>query len=422
MANIKDGYVHSKPASDGLTDLIYTRLLKVTREKIEEFDLENVDVLLLAIVALCVYDLRLNRYDALRSHYVGMGALVSKCGGIHNLGISLPFVQRMDRFLAVRLNQIPQFTSPELTNSNLLMRQPTDDLAYGSALRYGSSTISQGVVSLCSDAAQLLSFMDELNVTFEPSQLPDVLNPKLEYFYFLRENIDARHAVLNHQHNLAASSFNKDLMVLTAAKLVTYYAASANYLPIVTDLLATRLWNLLTKAALASSRPPSRKPSPERNSSDTSSIPTIDLSNWADDMPMLLWLLFACALSDSGERNLSFAGHINSGLTSPDVSKLSSGTSRSSQSPTGSRTSLHSKIAIVSPSSPRRHRYLPKFLLQVAEHLIGERPLLGTTDWDEAVTDILEGFVWAGDRLSTEFESIVGLIHQTVIRREESDS
>lgn len=421
ISNIKDDHPHLKPVADGLTDLIYTRLLKVTREEIESFDIENIDVLLLAIVALCEYDLMLDRYESLRSHQIGMGALVARCGGIHNLGMSLPFVQRMDRFLALRLNQIPQFSPPELPHPSVVMRQSTDNLVYGSALHQRSNNLSKGVLSLCSDAAQLLSLMDELNVTFEPSQLPDVLNPKLEYFYFLREDIDVRHAVLNQQCNLTSTMGNKDLLVLTTTKLVIYYIGSANYLPMVTDQLSSRLWNLLISPPLVSSQSPSRVRPLERSDSDQANVPMIDLSDWVDDMPMLLWLLFASALTSCGAYSLSFVGHITSGPRSLEASRSSSVPPRPSQLPTDSRASSYNKETIASPSSPRRHRYLPSFLLHVAEHLVGERPLSATTDWDEAVTDILESFVWAGDRLSTEYESIIGQIHEIALKRDADD-
>lgn len=95
--------------------------------------------------------------------------------------------------------------------------------------------------------------MDELNITFGPSRLSAIANPKLDHFHFLRKSIDVRHAILNYQCSIATSSTKKDLLVLTATQIVVYYVAYANYLPVITDLLATRLWNLLTKATLPTS-------------------------------------------------------------------------------------------------------------------------------------------------------------------------
>ncbi|KAK5092313.1 hypothetical protein LTR70_005593 [Exophiala xenobiotica] len=131
MDNITNDNLPFEPAKNRLTDLVYTRLLEMTRKEVESFDIGNVDVLLLAVVTLCEYDLRLDKYAALRSHHAGMLVLVSRRGGAHNLGLSLPDVLRMDRFLAVRLNQLPQFNPTVLTSSDVIMRQSTSGLPYG---------------------------------------------------------------------------------------------------------------------------------------------------------------------------------------------------------------------------------------------------------------------------------------------------
>lgn len=149
MDNITNDNVPFEPASDRLTDLVYTRLLEKTRKKVESFEIGDVDVLLLAVVALCEDDLRLDKYDALRSHRAGMSVLVSRRGGAHNLGLSLPDVLQMDRFLAVRLNQLPQFTPTVLPSSDPIMRQSASELPYGFRLHNWSTTLSDEVLSLC---------------------------------------------------------------------------------------------------------------------------------------------------------------------------------------------------------------------------------------------------------------------------------
>lgn len=128
----------------------------------------------------------------------------------------------------------------------------------------------------------------------------------------------------------------KDLLVLTATQIVVYYVAYANYLPVVTDLLATRLWNLLTKATLPTSQAPPGTLLLERSSNNLAYMPTIDLFDWTDNMLMLLWLLFACALPSSRERSLSFADRVQSGSASFNVSRSSSAHSHGTQSPTAS--------------------------------------------------------------------------------------
>ena len=411
MANIKDAPATTDSVADQLTDRIYAQLLQMMREKIESFDLDDVDTLLLAIVALCEYDLKLNRYDALRSHHSGMSALVSKRGGVHNLGTSLPYVLRMDRFLAIRANAYPQFAPTELPPPNLTLRYSNDDYIRGASFQSDLSGLSEPVVALCSDAAQLFDLMDELNIQFDPTSAPASYGPKLEYFVFLREDIDTRHAILNHQSTITASTVNKDLLALTAMKILTYHVALGNYLPIVNDLLSTRLWNMLTKAPLSSPRSQHSQTTLDDSGRDQSHIPTIDLSDWTEDMPMLLWILFACALPSSREASLSFTAHLRS--LKPSTVPLSTEISTSSG---GRNTST-----IVSPSSPRRHRYLPSFILHVAEHLIGERPLSGTSDWDRRVVEILESFLWHGARLSAEMGRIVKRVHENVLIRAEDD-
>ena len=417
MDNITNDNLPFEPAKNRLTDLIYTRLLEMTRKEVESFDIGNVDVLLLAVVTLCEYDLRLDRYTALRSHHAGMSVLVSRRGGAHNLGLSLPDVLRMDRFLAVRLNQLPQFNPTVLTSSDVTMRQSTSGLPYGFKLHNWSTSLSGEVLSLCADSAQLLALMDELNVTFEPSRLSASPNPKLEYFHFLRESIDVRHAILNYQCSTAASSTKKDLLVLTATHIVIHYVAYGNYPPAVPDLLATRLWNLLTKATLPTSQALPGTLFLEQSSNNLAYMSMVDLPYWTDNMPMLLWLLFACALPSSRERSLSFAGRVQSGSALFNISRSSSALSHATQSPTDSGAPSCTDRVITSPSTPRRHRHLPNLLLHVAEHLIGERPLSGTSDWDEAIADILISYVWAGDRLSTEFANIIGRVHDGVLGR-----
>lgn len=313
---------------------------------------------------------------------------------------------------------MPQFGSPELPVPDIIMQQPADSVRCGSAFRRGLSTLSDDVGFLCISAAHLLDLMDELNVTFDPARLPENLHPKLEYLYFLRENVEVRHAILNHQYTRSAQSVNKDLLVLTATKIIEYYVCSANYLPVVTETLSTRLWNMLTKAPVSHARSQPVKLAPERGTIDPSYIPTINLAEWTSCMPMLLWLLFACALPKSRGESLSFAGRLASAPTSsaPPNTLVTSASVPRSQTSTGA-SKRGARQAIVSPSSPRRHRYLPNFILHVAEHLVGERPLSGTSDWDRDVTTILEGFVWSSRRLNSEFESIVGRIHENVLAR-----
>lgn len=423
MANIKDITTNLDPALDLLTDKIYSTLLQLTREKVESFELDDIDVLLLAIVALCEYDLKLYRYDALRSHHIGMTALVSKKGGVHNLGLSLPYVLRMDRFLAVRANQLPQFSSLDQPISDLIMRSSSETLRYGSSFFRGSTSLSDNVVSLCSDAAQLLDLVYELKITFDPTETRKAFSPKLEYFHFLRENIDVRHAILNQQLITTDTNVNKDLLALTAMKIVVYYIATANYLPIVTDLLAARLWNMLIKSPSGSSYSPSKTSTFEHGAGDPPSMPTIDLTDWTEDMPMLLWLLFACALPGSRETSLSFTAHLASSSTSSGTQRRNVSESRTSETSSISTTSSRPRSgqAIVSPSSPRRHRYLPSFILHVAEHLIGERPVLGTMDWDQEVVRVLESFLWIGERLSPELRRITRRVHDNVLARAEDD-
>lgn len=423
------------PEADRLTDTIYTKLLTMTREKVSNLEDDNetdIDILLYAIVALCEYDLKLDRHDALRSHHIGMTALVSKRGGVHNLGLSLPYVLRMDRLLAVRSNQIPQFASPELPTSELLTQQQPSPVSHrGASFRDEASLLSQPIRTICSSAAHLLAIMDDLNVTSDPSKTSGTPSPKLEYFYFLRESIDSHHALLNHQLHTALESaskdrtasltsaniIRKDFLALTAMRIVT-----GSHQPIVNDTLATRLWNLLTKPSTSS-------PRRQNQIADDIYVPTISLADWTDDMPLLLWLLFACALPGSRDGTLTFVGHLtpqsstqlypsrSPSSCSPEQTKASPLSGPTTASPAGSVPSQR----IVSPSSPRRHRYLPSFILHVAEHLVGERPLSGTHDWDAEVTEILEGFVWSGERLRDEFTRIVGRVHEGVLRRAEED-
>lgn len=414
MNIIKDGLEVPSPRSDNLTDTIYTRLLKMTREKIQAFDLDDIDVLLMAIVVLCEYDLHLHQYDALSTHHNGMKALVAKRGGIHNLGLSLPYVLRMDRFLALRSNQLPQFAAPDVATASVIAHNMEQDLVYGSSFQENSSGLSEHVRSVCTDSAHLLELMDDLSITFDSTEPSKIANPKMEYFYFLRENIEVRYTILNHQINRSnADMLNR--LTLCASQLVAYYIAENNYLPLVTDLLATRIWNILTNSSYDPSHSPTTTPTLERGSSDPSSVPKIDLVRWKNNMSTLLWLLFACALPSSLPATMTFTGHLSSTLPSPGSSR-SPPRSASRASP-----SSHSSRSILSPSSSRRQRYLPSFILYVAEHLVGERPLSGTSDWDTEVTEILESHVWAGDRLAVEFESITHRVHESVIARAADD-
>lgn len=435
-----------EPEADRLTDTIYTKLLTMAREKVsnlESDDKADIDILLHAIIALCEYDLILDRHDALRSHHSGLTALVARRGGVHNLGLSLPYVLRMDRFLAVRANQIPQFAAPEIPGLERLSEQvPPPDTNFGDSFRDESSTsITQPVRTLCVSAAHLLALMDDLEVTFDPTTASDQPKPKLEYFYYLRESNEARHAVLNYQlHSAlesalqaakhspsklsAATTIRKNLLVLTATRIVTYYIATGNYLPVVSDTLATRLWNLLTQNNSSS-------PKSEAANLEDKYVPTVRLADWTNDMPLLLWLLFACALPGSRDGTLTFIGHLtpqypsqtqllpfSSSSSSLSVDRTQASASASDRSRAKSATQSQ---RIVSPSSPRRHRYLPSFILHVAEHLVGERPLSGTDEWDEEIIEILESFVWNGERLDAEFSRIIARVHEDVVRRAEED-
>lgn len=412
MSFIKDGLAMPTSSGDHLTDSIYTQLLKMTREKIQAFNLDDTDVLLMAIVVLCEYDLHLHQYDALSTHHNGMKILVSKRGGIHNLGLSLPYVLRMDRFLAIRSNQLPQFSSSEIETTSVIAHQMEQDFLYGSSFRDESITLSEPIKSVCIDSAYLLELMDELSITFDPKQLSQTVHPKMEYFYFLRENVEVRYTVFNHRIHRSKANI-LDRLILCASQLVTYYVAEKNFFPLVTDLLATRIWNMLTNPSYDSSRSPTTTPSLERGSSDPSAVPKIDLASWKGNMKTLLWLLFACALPASQSASMTFTGHLSSALPSPDSSRSPPTlTSRASPSSQG-----QSSRSIQSPSSSRRQLYLPSFILYVAEHLVGERPLSGTKDWDNEVIEILESYIWAEDRVEAEFESILRHVHECVVQR-----
>lgn len=417
MSFIKDGLPSPTSNEDSVTDTIYTLLLKMTREKIQAFDLDDTDVLLMAIVVLCEYDLHLHQYDALCTHNNGMKVLVSKRGGIHNLGLSLPYVLRMDRFLAIRSNQLPQFASSDVTNQSVVAHQIEEDLVYGVAFREGVHGLSEPIKSVCIDSAHLLELMDDLSITFDVEQSPTSIHPKMEYFYFLRENVEVQYAVLNYEvHRRKANTLNR--LVLCASHLMMYYIAEKNYLPLVTDLLATRMWNMLTNASYDASNSPTTSPSLNRESSDPSSIPKIDLAGWKNNMETLLWLLFVCALPSSQSVNKTFTGHLSSALPSPNSSKLPSSTSKSRLSPPSRG---HSVRSVQSPSSSRQQLYLSSFILYIAEELVGERPLTGTDDWDSEVTGILESYLWASDRLEPELQGILRQVHECVIQRAADD-
>ncbi|KAK5104287.1 hypothetical protein LTS08_002174 [Lithohypha guttulata] len=390
MANIKDQPANLSHFADEQTERIYSRLLRRTREKLEAFDVSDVDVLLLAIVALCEYDLQLGRHDALRSHHIGMTALVAKRGGPHNLGLSLPYVLRMDRFLAVRANQMPNFAPTELPTSDIVIRDAVRASGRGSYFVKDISGLSESTIVLCSDAAHLLDLTDELGIALKSASTTQSQSPKLEYYYYLRENIDARHAVLNSSsyENLATSP--NEMLALTATKIVSYFVTSANYLPVVTDLLATRLWNILENAS-GSLSPASTMQNLDLEEGKTPRALSIKIAHWEKDTPMLLWLLFACALpSSSRERNMSFTAHL---AMSEELHPASTAAlSKSSHRQGAPRLESSGGRSIVSPSSPRRRRLLPNFILYVAEKLVGERPLSGTGEWDKEVVAILESF------------------------------
>lgn len=419
MANIRDQPANLSHFADEQTERIYSRLLQRTREKLEAFDVSDVDVLLLAIVALCEYDLQLGRHDALRSHHIGMTALVAKRGGPHNLGLSLPYVLRMDRFLAVRANQMPNFAPTELPTSDIVIRDAVRASGRGSYFVKDISGLSESTIVLCSDAAHLLDLTDELGIALKSASTTQSQSPKLEYYYFLRENIDARHAVLNSSsyENLATSP--NEMLALTATKIVTYFVTSANYLPVVTDLLATRLWSILENAS-GSLSPASTMQNLDLEEGKTPRALSIKIAHWEEDTPMLLWLLFACALpSSSRERNMSFTAHLamSEELRPASTAALSKSSHRQGAPPLESSGGR----SIVSPSSPRRRRLLPNFILYVAEKLVGERPLSGTGEWDKEVVAILESFVWHGKRLEVEYTQIVAQVHNCVLVRATHD-
>lgn len=407
MAEIKDYPSGHETATTSLTDRIYSRLLQATREKLESFEITEVDVLLHAIVELCQYDLKLANFDALRSHQIGMTALVSKRGGIHNLGLSLPYVLRMDRLLAVRANQLPQFSFIELPASELTLRQSSGGQSKGSSFREDVLPLSEAVLSLCIDAASLLELVNELQISFDPPMIAKGAEPRMEYFYYLRENIDSRHAVLNHSRAVSVTPASKDLAALTALKIVTYFVASANSLPVVSEMLAARLWNMLN-SSINSPLPSNAMRNLDLGVSDQSLSQSFNFADWTNDMPVLLWLLFVCALPSSYEANLSFAARHTPPHGLPSA--------QSSRRPSTVRSTSAAQ-SIVSPSSPRRQRLLPRLILHVAEHLVGERPLAGTEDWDIEVIDILESFVFDGERLRNEYLSIIARVHEVVIAR-----
>lgn len=412
LANVKDGPSKPEPEIDRLTDQIYSHLVQVTREKIDSLEMAEIDVLLLAITTLCKYDMMLDRHEALLTHHKGLVALVASRGGIHNLGLSLPYVVSIDRLLAIRSCDLPQYTTLDSGGLEFAARQASTSTRFGSYFSDANQVpLSEAISSLCLDAVHLLTVMDELKMNFDPLRQGEVVGFKLEYFRFLREDIDNRHAVLNHQLSASSGSGHKDLLALTAMRIVTYYLAMDNYLTFVTDSWATRLWNALMKVSTNTTQ--EETTNLDRRAGVSSPMPTIKFSDWAEDMPLLLWLLFACALPGARERNLSFTARLE--LESP----LARGSSSSKLQSKENASRFQGNSAIVSPSSPRRHRFLPGFILHVAEHLIGERPLSGTGDWDAEISRILDSFVWSNERLIPEFRRIIGRVHEHVLMRAE---
>lgn len=411
LANIKDNQGRIDSEVDRLTDQIYSQLVQITREEIDSLEVAEIDVLLLAITTLCKYDMMLDRHEALRTHHKGLTALVASRGGIHNLGLSLPYVLSIDRLLALRSCDLPQYTSLDSGGFEFASQAETSSISGNYFSKTNKTSLSEAVATISLDAVHLLSVMDEIKLNFDPARQGEVVGFKLEYFRFLREDIDSRHAVLNHRMSGNAGVLNKDLLALTAMRIVVYYLAMDNYLPFVTDLWATRLWNTLMRIPIS----PAQAEASSRDPREPALLPTINFSDWAEDMPLLLWILFACALPAARERNLSFTARLDLDAST------GRGSSSSKLKSKGSPPRSQGSTAIVSPSSPRRQRFLPNFVLHVAEHLVGERPLSGTEEWDAEVSKILGNFLWSNERLSSEFRRIIGRVHEHVLMRAEAD-
>lgn len=260
-----------------LTSLLYSRLLQYCRELLEDADESYVDLIVLAIVVVCLFDLSTGREESLQIHRRGLIALLPKIGGHHNLRLSLPYVLWIDRAIAIVLLEEPLFPSPIPPVGAL---NSTVDKLYGHEFEKSrlKPAINPDINVVCKDAARVMDLFEarriqhDARLSSEPDKQSQV--PSTDQIFFFRDHVDFRlSSLLSHRDELNLL----ESCILLATKIVEDTVAFADFLPALDLCLSNCIRERLSEAPNGGIDPNGKV-------------------TWGRFNDVLLWILFACAI------------------------------------------------------------------------------------------------------------------------------
>ena len=223
-----------------VASIIYGRITKMIRTRLDDLQTSEIDALLLCVGALANFDSLSMKKDVLDKHRSATHQLVAAKGGVHNLDCSLPYVMQSDMKMAVVTGTLPVFSK---TNRNLLPLIRRPPLHYGTAFN-AASLFEADVLLFCQETCHLLDLFERAGITYDITSHGQGDQKLLPYFLFSRDQLGTEFAELHARYLQEAG---KDWCMLVAAKIVEYPIVHGNYTLLFTEYLVRELSDTLKK-------------------------------------------------------------------------------------------------------------------------------------------------------------------------------
>lgn len=231
---------------DRISAKLYGCLMHMLREKLGDYKPTEASDLVLAVLALCSFDMTLEKHVAVNHHRAALQQLVAQAG-IHRLGRSLPYVLSWDRIIAAFTAKPPLFAKMP---DRQFIRSPQRPTRYGLGFDMARDELDldADVRNLCSDVCRAIEIVEGENWTFRPERLYSPYTAaEIQYLYFLRDVIQNTCTVLQARdlHNSP-----KSRPIFFAAMIIQYLVLGKNDLPWYSTATANRLYNVLARQNL----------------------------------------------------------------------------------------------------------------------------------------------------------------------------
>lgn len=240
IASVSNDIMMRRKDKDGnrTATVLYGKTMSVLRAQVANFEIAEIDNLLMIIMTLALFDIVHFNFSNLDVHRQGMDQLVSRAGGVHNLTTSLYIVLHLDRVIAIFTGALPLYARPINRDIRRPNRHPE---VYGSYFdsAEGRACIDPPVCDFSSDVSRVFELFEGANISFDPriANVP-VASADVLYFYFSRERVAIDFTQLNHRY---WEKRCRSRCVLLATKILDYSILVDNYINVIPVFLAIKL-------------------------------------------------------------------------------------------------------------------------------------------------------------------------------------